>query len=80
MTIPKIISVIPLENLKIKVTFENNVIKTLDVSPYLNEFPIFRQLKNPELFKQVHIDCNGLAIAWNEDIDLSRYDIYEFGT
>lgn len=79
MNVPRIIQVQPLDNLKIKALFENGEQKVLDLTPYLIKFPVFNKLKNKNLFKNVYVDCNGYAIAWNDEIDLSRYDVYEFG-
>lgn len=79
MNVPRIVQVEPLDDLKIKAVFENGEQKILDLNPYLIEFPIFNKLKNKNFFNNVYVDCNGYAVAWSDEIDLSRYDIYEFG-
>ncbi|MEG2002029.1 MAG: DUF2442 domain-containing protein [Clostridia bacterium] len=80
METPKIKEVKPLADLKLMVVFENGVVKSFDVHPYLKDFPIFQELLDDRLFKKVKVDCGGFGIAWNDEIDLSRYDIWERGT
>lgn len=76
-TVPKITSVSALDGLLLHVEFADGTEKDFDVSPYLDAFPAFEALTDRELFCKVHVDCSGFAIAWNDEIDLSRYDIYE---
>ena len=67
----KIKSVYPAEDLNVIVFFENGVAKKYDVKQLFEKFDWFRDLENPDLFRQVHVDCGGCGIAWNEDIDIS---------
>lgn len=76
-TVPKITSVNALDGLMLHVKFDDGTEKNFDVAPYLETFPEFAVLTDRELFCKVHVDCAGFAIAWNDEIDLSRYDIYE---
>jgi len=77
--VPKIIQVTPLKNLTLLVIFENGSKKNYNVKKLFNVFPQFNDLKNLSLFQMVHIDSNGYAISWNDDLDLSRYEIWENG-
>lgn len=77
--IPKIKEVKPLNDLVLLVRFDNNITKKYDVKPLLSRYPVFQNLQNPELFKQVAVDCGGYGIAWNEEIDLSEYEIWNNG-
>ncbi len=79
MQVPKIIDVKPCGEMMLNVTFDGGTIKKLDIKPYIAEFDAFRQLKNPALFNSVRVDVGGMGIVWNEQIDLSRYDAWEFG-
>lgn len=79
MTVPRIVAVEPKPNMLLSVTFDEGTVKELDIKPYLERFEPFRRLKNEKLFQCVHVDCGGFAVAWNDDIDLDRYDIWEFG-
>ena len=77
--IPKIIEVRPLNDLVLLVRFDNNVTKKYDVKPLLSRYPVFQNLKNPESFKQVAVSGGGYGIVWNEEIDLSEYEIWNNG-
>ena len=79
MNIPKIVSVEPKNDMLLAVKFENGQIKKIDIKPYLNFFEPFKQLCNPALFNNVKVDSGGMGVVWNEQIDLSRYDIWEYG-
>lgn len=74
--------VTPLDNLTLSVLFVNGVRKKYDVKQLFAEFgPMFEPLRdNPALFKNVHVDCGGCGIAWNEDIDISECELWENGT
>ncbi len=34
---------------------------------------------NPSLFKNVCVDSGGIGISWNENIDISEYELWENG-
>jgi len=69
-----IIKVKPLEDYKLELTFDNNVVKIKDMKPHLNE-GIFKRLKNKEIFDSVRINFG--TISWDEDIDLCADYLYE---
>lgn len=77
--IPKILKIQPLDDLNLLVTFDNNTVKTFDVKPYLKDFEAFKPLTNEKLFRQAKVDVGGFGIVWNDDIDIDRYDVWEFG-
>jgi len=77
--IPRIKEVIPMNDLLLLVKFDDDTSKQYDVKPLLAKYPVFQALKNPELFKKVAVDCGGFGIAWNEEIDLSEYEIWNNG-
>ena len=72
---PKIKSVSPLKNKKLRVTFETGIIKLYDCTPLLKEAP-FIPLKDEYFFRNVHADCSGYGIVWNDDVDLSESEIW----
>jgi len=37
---------------------------------------MFFPLKNPGFFKNFEVDSTGCGIVWNEDIDISEYEIW----
>ena len=76
----KVKDVFPLKNMLLRVVFDNDIIKTYDVNQLIGTFPIYKELVgNDPLFNQVHVDCCGYAIAWNEDIDISETELWENG-
>ncbi|MFO7883430.1 MAG: DUF2442 domain-containing protein [Desulfobacteraceae bacterium] len=36
-------------------------------------------LKNPALFKAVQVEPGGFAVAWNNEIDISEYELWKHG-
>lgn len=79
MKYPTIKSVDTVENHTLVVRFSNNEKRKYDVTPLLNK-TMFSPLKNPAFFKNVRIDTGGYALIWNEDIDISEYEIWCNGT
>ena len=79
MITPKIKNVKPLDGFNLFVTFEDGTVKKFDVSPYIQDFKAFAPIKNKTLFDKVYVDAFGFSIAWNDEIDIDRYDVWEFG-
>lgn len=79
MKAPKIISVHPLENKKLFVKFDNGIQKIYDCSPLLKLEP-FLLLKTEAFFRSVKVDAGGNGISWNDDADLSEYELWKNGT
>jgi hypothetical protein len=75
MNAPKILSVQALENKKLLVKFVNGVVKIYDCTQLLN-LEMFQILKNEALFKFVKVDSGGFGISWNDDADLSEYELW----
>lgn len=69
----------PLENMIIKVVFENGEIKKYDMKPLIEKYEVFKELNNKELFNKVKADIGGYGIIWNDDIDLSCEEIWKNG-
>lgn len=75
MNAPKILSVQAMENKKLLVKFVNSVDKVYDCAQLLG-FEMFQLLKNDALFKSVKVDPGGYGISWNDDADLSEYELW----
>jgi len=75
MSVPKILSVQALENKRLLVKFVNGVEKIYDCTQLLN-LDMFQVLKNDALFKYVKVDSGGFGISWNDDADLSEYELW----
>lgn len=78
MNAPKIESVKALEDKKLLVTFQNGVQKVYHCAPLL-DLDVFQLLKNDAFFKAVKVDAGGYGISWNDDIDLSEYELWTNG-
>lgn len=75
---PKILSVIPLPNYKLKLCYDTSEIKTFDVMPYICG-SWFGQLKDEAYFKTVHVINNGNGIEWADGQDIAPHELYEMG-
>jgi len=75
MNTPKISVVKPLENRRLLVKFTNGVGKIYDCNQLLH-LAAFKALQNEAFFKSVKVDSGGFGISWNDDIDLSEYELW----
>lgn len=76
----KVKEVTPLEDLKLKVVFNNNVSKIYDVKKAMSYYEPFKEFEyNPYLFNQAKVDCGGCAVAWNEEVDITEWELWEMG-
>jgi hypothetical protein len=78
MNTPKILLVQALENKRLLVKFVNGVEKIYNCNPLLNQ-DMFETLKNDAFFKAVKVDSGGYGISWNDDTDLSEYEVWTNG-
>jgi len=75
---PKIVAVKPIYGYILEVKFNNDVIKNYDMSRWVTDSR-FEDLKNKSLFTNVKVDVGGYGISWNEEIDLSEYELWNNG-
>ena len=76
MDTPKILSVQALVNKRLLVKFSNGVEKIYDCQPLITKFEVFTPLENEVFFKQVKADPGGYGISWNDQVDLSEYELW----
>lgn len=74
----KIKNVKALEDYKLEVLFDNEVIKIYDFNPNF-EYEVFKALKDYNLFKEVVVDSGGYGISWDEDLDMSEHELWTKG-
>lgn len=74
MNYPKVLSVQPIENYNILVTFETGEVKTFDVKPYIKG-NWFGELKNIQTFNTVR-PC-GNTVEWENGQDIAPHELYE---
>lgn len=58
--------------------FINGVTKIYDCIPLLT-LERFRLLQHDAFFKAVRVDMGRYGISWNDDIDLSEYELWTRG-
>lgn len=76
--IPKIKTVEMIGTMQLIVHFTNGVQRIYDCEPLLCR-PQFHLLMNPAFFRAVRVDTGGYGILWNDDIDLSEYELWTNG-
>jgi hypothetical protein len=74
-SIPRIRSAIAVSDGELLVRFDNDVEKTYDCRPLFSR-PQFALLRTPALFRAVQVDPGGYGVSWNDDIDLSEYELW----
>lgn len=73
---PRIISVNPIEPLKLLLKYETGEIKIFNVEPYaIGDW--YGHLKKPEYFSKVCILPGGTGIEWPEGQDIAPHELYE---
>ena len=60
------------------IEFTNKEVKKYDILHLLKN-PIFAPLRQPAFFKNFKVEPGGYGIVWNEDIDLSEYELWKNG-
>ena len=78
--IPRVKSVIPMENYILDVVFDDNVRVYYDMKEDISSLPGYDDLRNIQgLYQNVQLDLSRTCIYWNEYIDLPSDTIYEYG-
>lgn len=75
---PTIKYVEPLSNYRLFVIFDNGVIKLYSLNERL-QTPAFQALKDEKLFNGVQVGSGGYGLIWNDDLDLSEYELWTKG-
>lgn len=75
---PKIRFVRAVNNYILEVVFDNQCKKKYDIRPLLKK-DTFLPLKNPMFFKNVQIEPGGYAVFWDQNIDISEYELWTNG-
>lgn len=78
MNVPRIKSVTPLKERRLLITFTNGVQKVYDCRQILN-LERFQLLRYEAFFKAVTVDPGGYGISWNDEMDLSEYELWSKG-
>ena len=80
MTNPsKIISAIAIDDTTLLIEFSNHDCKRYCIKHLLDQ-SMFLWLQNPSFFRSFQIDDGGYGIIWNDEMDLSEYELWRNGT
>lgn len=79
MQYPRIHKAIAVEEFTLLVEFTNKAVKPYDIHRLLHR-PMFAPLCQPAFFKSFQIAKGGYGLVWNEDIDISEYELWQNGT
>ena len=74
----RIVSAKTIDDNTLMVKFANFEIKKYNISKLLDN-PMFAMLSNPGFFRNFKIEPGGYALVWNEDIDISEYELWQNG-
>jgi hypothetical protein len=78
MNAPKIKSVTPLKDRRLLIAFANGVQKVYDCNSIMNH-ERFQLLKHEAFFKAVTVDPGGNGVSWDDEADLSEYELWNNG-
>lgn len=70
----KLLKVKPLEDYRLLLFYENGEQRIFDVSPYITG-NWYGQLKNPSVFRTVHV--RGQTVEWADGQDIAPHELYE---
>lgn len=76
--VPRIKAVEVIGATQLLIYFDNDGQRVYDCKPLLG-YPIFHLLGNPAFFRAVRVDPGGYGISWNDNIDLSEYELWTNG-
>lgn len=76
--VPRIESVQVLDALRLCVSFQNGERRVYNCEPLLSRSH-FQLLAVPAFFRAVRVDAGGYGVSWNDDIDLSEYELWHNG-
>ncbi|MEA5451221.1 DUF2442 domain-containing protein [Leptolyngbya sp. CCNP1308] len=78
MKYPRILKARAVDDFTLVVEFTNRKSKKYDIHQLLN-IPMFSPLRQPAFFKNFEIAAGGYGIVWNEEVDISEYELWENG-
>jgi hypothetical protein len=62
---------------RLRLTFDDGLIGDVDLSNLLDAGPVFRPLRDPQLFAQAYVDPATRTVAWPGGIDLDPEGLHE---
>ena len=78
MSCPRITCATVVDDYTLLVAFSNSETKRYTVHHLLDK-PMFTSLRDHAFFKNFKVEPGGYALSWNEDIDISEYELWKNG-
>jgi hypothetical protein len=78
MNYPKINSAKAIDDRLLLIEFDNSAKKVYDITSLL-EKEMFFPLRNSAFFRNVQVDKGGYAVFWNDEIDISEFELWTHG-
>lgn len=77
----KVKRVASLPGFRLSALFVTGETKVYDLEPLFDRIKAFQLLeKHPTLFEDVRVDVGGCGVVWNDDLDLSCDELWEYGS
>ena len=76
--VPRIESAEAIGPTQLLVRFRDGSQRVYDCAPLLDR-PQFQLLRTPAFFRAVRLDPGGYGVSWNDEIDLSEYELWTNG-
>ena len=73
---PRLTMVEPLDNMRLRLTYETGEVKVFDVAPYA-EGSWFGELRDSAYFQSVHLLPGGIGIEWAGGQDIAPHELYD---
>ena len=73
---PKLQSVEPMTDYRLKLVYETGEVKLFDVTPYI-EGTWYGELKDTAYFRTVQLLPNSIGIEWANGQDIAPHELYE---
>ncbi|MCT7953094.1 DUF2442 domain-containing protein [Ancylothrix sp. C2] len=78
MKYPHIVAAKAIDNQTLLVKFTDDEFRQYNISKFL-ENPMFAKLHNPAFFKNFKIEEGGYGLVWDDDVDISEYELWQNG-
>ncbi|MGC1309134.1 MAG: DUF2442 domain-containing protein [Phormidesmis sp.] len=78
MQYPRILKAKAVNDYTLLIEFSDGEVKEYTIRHLLAK-PMFSALKQPAFFKNFQVEPGGYALVWNEDIDISEYELWKNG-
>jgi hypothetical protein len=78
MKCPRIYQARAIDDHTLVIEFTNHEVKKYDIVHLLKN-PMFAPLRQRAFFNNFQVEPGGYGIVWNEDIDLSEYELWKNG-